>query len=114
MSEVTPISAIKQLGAISNDLRSATEELVVADRAAVDAREAYTLAFAKALIAAEGPNAEHRKAVATLATHTERYAAEIADANVRDWRARIRSMENNMDAGRSIVGVLRLEAELAR
>lgn len=113
MSETTPLSAIRRLTAISNDMRVAGEELKVADRAAVDAREAYTLAYNKAFVRAEG-SMELRKALATVATHVERYAAEVADANVRDWRNRIRIMERQVDVGRSVVGVLRVEAETAR
>jgi hypothetical protein len=111
VSDVTPLAAIRQLGTISNDLRTATDELRVADRQAVDAREAYVLAYNQAFVRAEG-SVEQRKALATIATHTERYAAEVADANVRDWRTRLRSMERAIEVGRSIVGVLRAEANL--
>ncbi len=108
---VTPLEAVKNLGNISRDIDVAADQLRDADRKSVDASEAFTMAYNKAFVAAEG-SVEMRKSLATLATHTERYTAAVAEANVRDWRNRIRVMERRIDVGRSMVGVLRAESNL--
>jgi hypothetical protein len=40
--------------------------------------------------------------------------AELAEAEVRILRSDIRILENRIDVGRSVVGVLRAEASVAR
>lgn len=113
MNDVTPLSAIQSLTQISRELDHASENLAEWERKAVRAREDFTLAFATQYLAAEG-SVETRKAIATRNTHAERFAAEAAEAEVRIWRNKIRVLERRIDVGRSVVGVLRVEAETAR
>lgn len=113
MTDMTPLKAVQLMAQTGRDLDHVADELRDADRQAVDAREAFTLAYNKAFVTETG-SVEQRKALATIATHTERYAADVADAQVRDWRNRIRILERRIDVLRSTVGVLRVEAEVSR
>lgn len=113
MTDVTTISAVQEMNKISREMDFAWDKLAEWERKAVDARETYTVAFNTAYLRAEGSIPE-RKALAENATHTERYAAEGAEAEVRIWRVKIRVLENRVGVGRSNVAVLRLEKELER
>lgn len=113
MNDVTTISAVQEMNKISREMDFAWDKLAEWERKAVDARETYTVAYNTEYLKAEGSIPE-RKALAENATHTERYAAEGAEAEVRIWRVKIRVLENRVGVGRSNVAVLRLEKELDR
>ena len=55
-----------------------------------------------------------REAQALIATEAVRLAAKLAEAELRILRNEIRVAETRIDVGRSVVGVLRMEASLAR
>ena len=55
-----------------------------------------------------------REATALLEVDSVRLAAKLAEAELRILRSEIRILENRIDVGRSVVGVLRMEANLAR
>ena len=112
MTELTPLSEVQRLSRIVDELREAGDKLAEWERKAVRAREAYTVAFNLAYLAAVGPIPE-RKAQAENATHEERLRAEGSEAEVRIWRVKIRILEREVDVGRSNIGVLRIEANLA-
>jgi hypothetical protein len=76
-------------------------------------RHDFTVAQAKAFLTAEG-SIQARQAQATLDTAAERVAAELAEAEVRILKSDIRILENRIDVGRSVVGVLRAEAQVVR
>lgn len=113
MTDVTTISAVQEMNRISRDMDFAWDKMAEWERKAVEARETYTVAFNTAYLSADGSIPE-RKAIAENATHTERYLAETAEAEVRIWRVKIRVLETRVGVGRSNVAVLRLEKELER
>ena len=113
MSDVTTVSAVQAMNRISREMDTAWEQLSHWERKAVETREDYTVAFNTAYLTAEGSIPE-RKAIAENKTHTERYAAEHCEAEVRIWRAKMRVLENKVGVGRSNVAVLRMEKELDR
>jgi hypothetical protein len=113
MSDVTPVTAVMELTKLSRLLDEAGYRLKDAERKAVNAEHTYRVAKAKALLAQEGTVPE-REAKALLAVDAERLAAKLADAELRILRSDIRILENRMDVGRSVVGVLRAEAQVAR
>ena len=84
MTELTPLSEVQRLSRIVDELREAGDKLAEWERKAVRAREAYTVAFNLAYLAAVGPIPE-RKAQAENATHEERLRAEGSEAEVRIW-----------------------------
>lgn len=114
MSDVTPTSAVMELAKLSRELDAAGYRLKEAERAAVNRKHVYTVAKAKAFLAAQGANAQAREAQAVLDTETERLSAELAEAELRILRSDIRILENRIDVGRSVVGVLRAEAQVVR
>lgn len=113
MTDVTPNSAVIELAKLSRQLDEAGFKLHDAERKAVNQRHAFTIAQAKAFLTAEG-SVQARQAQATIDTANERISAELAEAELRILKSDIRILENRMDVGRSVVGVLRAEAAVAR
>lgn len=114
MADLTPNSVVSGLMQLARELFEATNRLAVVEREAVHAREGFALAFAKALLISEGSNAEIRKAHATEATHTERIAAELAEAEVRILKEQIWTIKTRIDVGRSAASALKAEIELEK
>jgi hypothetical protein len=113
MSEITPNGAVLELAKLSRTLDEAGYRLHDAERKAVRNRHEFTVAQAKAFLCAEG-SIQARTAQATVDTAEQRVGAELAEAEVRILRSDIRILENRIDVGRSVVGVLRAEASVVR
>lgn len=113
-TDITPNSAVLELAKLSRELDVVGFKLRDAERAAVNKRHTYTVEYAKALLAADGSNVEARKAQAVLAVADKLISAELAEAEVRIIKSDIRILENRIDVGRSVVGVLRAEAQVVR
>lgn len=114
MTDITPTTAVLELAKLSRELDALGFRIRDAERTAVNKRHVHTVEFAKALIASQGSNAEIRKAEATLAASELLIAAELAEAELRILKSDIRILEGRMDAGRSVVGVLRAESQVVR
>lgn len=112
-TDVTPTSAVMELAKLSRLLDEAGERLKDAERKAVNTEHTYRVEKAKALLAQEGTVPE-REAKALLAVDEYRLSAKLAEAELRILRSDIRILENRMDVGRSVVGVLRAEAQVTR
>jgi hypothetical protein len=113
MSDITPNGAVVELAKLSRTLDDAGFRLHDAERKAVRSRHDFTLAQSKAFMTAEG-SIQARTAQATVETAEARVGAELAEAEVRILRSDIRILENRIDVGRSVVGVLRAEAQVVR
>lgn len=111
--DVTPVTAIKELTRLSRQLDVLADRLRDAERRAVNTRHAYAVAKAKAYLAAEG-SVQAREAQAVVDTAAEKLSADLAEAELRIIRADVRMAENHIDVGRSVVGVLRAEAQVTR
>jgi hypothetical protein len=111
--DITPVSAIKELTKMSRLLDEAGYRLHDAERKATNTRHRYTIEKAKAFLAAEG-SVQAREADALVSTDADRLSAELAETEVRILRSDIRILENRIDVGRSVVGVLRAEAQVVR
>lgn len=101
-----------QLARLGRDLDAAVKTLDSAEREAVNRREDFTLAHARAFLRAEG-SVDHRKNTAIVATSGERVAAETADVVVRGIRRQLDSIKTRIDIGRSVGAALRSEMTLA-
>lgn len=112
--DITPNSAVMEMARLSRQLDELGHRLKSAEREAVDTEHAYRVAKAKALLAVTDGTVPEREAQALLKVEAERLAAKTAEANLRILRSDIRIAENRIDVGRSVVGVLRMEASLAR
>lgn len=113
MADVTTTNAVLELAKLSRQLDEAGWKLREAERKAVNSEHVYRVEKAKALLAAEGTVSE-RDAQALLQVAEQRIAAKLAEADLRIIRNDIRILEDRLDVGRSIVGVLRAEAAVAR
>lgn len=109
---LTPAKVADQLSALSRQLDELVRTIGAKEREAVNRREDFTLAHSRAFLAAEGPM-DVRKHVAIEATHVERLAAELAEAEVRGLRRQIESVKLRVDVGRSLGAALRAEVSLA-
>lgn len=105
---MTPNEIAAQLARLSRELDEITDALNTADREAVEAREAATMAYARAFLTADGAM-DVRRYVATEQTHTERLAAEAADQIVRALRAKRDTLKVRIDVGRSANAALKAE-----
>lgn len=114
MSDITPNAVVLELTKLSRLLDEAGYRLKDAERKAVTSRHEFNVANAKALLTTEGANAQERAAKALLDTQDQKIRAELAEAELRILRSDIRILESRLDVGRSIVGVLRAEAQVAR
>lgn len=112
--DITPNSAVMEMARLSRQLDELGARLKTAEREAVNAEHTYRVAKAKALLACQDGTVPEREAQALLRVESERLAAKTAEANLRILRSDIRIAENRIDVGRSVVGVLRMEASLAR
>jgi hypothetical protein len=112
--DITPNSAVLELAKLSRQLDEAGYRLREAERKAVNAKHIYTVEKAKAFLASAGSNAQAREAQAIIDTAEQRITAELAEAELRILRSDIRILENRIDVGRSVVGVLRAEAQVIR
>lgn len=100
------------LASLGRDLAATVKTLDGAEREAVNRREDYTLANARAFLAAEG-SVDFRKNTALVQTHAERLAAETADVVVRGIRRQLDAIKVRIDIGRSVGAALRTEINLA-
>jgi hypothetical protein len=102
----------EQLAALGKQLDGLIKQIGDAETAAVNAREDATMAHSKAFLSADGAM-DVRKHVAIEATHPQRIAAELAEAEVRGLRRQIDSVRIRIDIGRSLGAAIRAETSLA-
>lgn len=100
------------LAELARFLDRLVSDIDVAEKAAVNKRENYTLAYASAFLSSDG-SMETRKQLATERTHETRLAAELAEQTVKGLRRQIESVRIRIDVGRSLGAALRAEAGLA-
>jgi hypothetical protein len=113
VTDVTPTNAVLELAKLSRQLDDAGFRIKDAERKAVNTKHTYTVERAKAFLKAEG-SVQAREAQAAIETSDQRLSAELAEAELRILRSDIRILENRIDVGRSVVGVLRAEAQVVR
>lgn len=102
------------LGKLSNELERLTTALTEADREATELSEEYQLAYDKAFLMAgaksgKPPTGAIREAEARIATAELRMKTELAKLNVRDLKARHRTLDRRIDVGRTQASTLRTE-----
>ena len=113
-ADITPNSAVMEMARLSRQLDELGFRLKAAEREAVNTEHAYRVAKAKALLAVDEGTVPEREAKALLATQEQRLAAKRAAGELSILRKEIQIAETRIDVGRSVVGVLRIEASLAR
>ena len=113
--DITPDSVLREMARLSRQLDAEGARIRPLVLDAVRKRHAYTIAHAKALVSANGSNAEIRKAQATLATEQELLDAVLAEAELDIVRSDIRDiLHRRVDVGRSVFSFVKSEAALIR
>ena len=112
--DITPNSAVMEMARLSRQLDELGFRLKAAEREAVNTEHAYRVAKAKALLAVDEGTVPEREAKSLLATQEQRLAAKLAAGELSILRKEIQIAETRIDVGRSVVGVLRMEAALSR
>jgi hypothetical protein len=113
MGDITPTTAVLELAKLSRQLDLLGLSIHDAEREATNTKHVADVERAKAFLAAEG-SVQAREAQAVVATADLRLSAELAAAELRIIRSDIRTVESRIDVGRSVVGVLRAEAQVAQ
>lgn len=112
--DITPNSAVMEMARLSRQLDDLGFRLKAAEREAVKTEHTYRVEKAKALLRCQDGTVPEREAQALLATESQRLAAKLAAAELSILRREISIAETRIEVGRSVVGVLRMEASLAR
>lgn len=112
--DITPTTAIMEMARLSRQLDELGFRLKAAEREAVQTEHRYRVEKAKALLAVSEGTVPEREAKALLATEGDRLAAKLAAAELSILRREIQITETRIDVGRSVVAVLRVEAQVAR
>jgi hypothetical protein len=109
MSELpSPNAIIRRLVELSLLLDKATTEVDQLDDAAVQAKGANRVAYARAFLNATGPM-DVRKETAVVETEEQWFAYEVAEQKVRACKERIRTLREQIEIARSLSAALRSE-----
>lgn len=108
MTTPTTHQVIKRLSDLSRMLDAATMEVGELDEAAVRAKAAYEVRFARSFLSSEGAM-DVRKQQAVLESADQKLSAEMAEQKVRACRERIRTLRDQIDVGRSLNSAVRAE-----
>jgi hypothetical protein len=110
--QLTPSLVASNLAKLARQLDDLVAAIDDAEVRAVNSREDYTMAYARAFLTSEG-SMDVRRHLATEGTHDTRLAAELAEQLVKGIRRQIDSTRIRIDVGRSLGAALRAEAGLA-
>ena len=108
MSNLTPQQVIETLTKISKDIDEATDDIALLDEAAVRARVAHKVAYARAFLEVEGPM-DVRRYTADSVTVDSLLGTELADQALRAAVSAIRALRDRLEVGRSLGPLVRLE-----
>lgn len=100
------IEIVKRLSELSRLLDHATEEIALADEAAVKAKQAFEVAYARAFINSEG-SVDMRKHRATITTQAERLEYELAFQKHRAVKERINTIRSQLSIGQTLSAAIR-------
>lgn len=112
-NELDPNQVVLNLLSLSRSMQQLSDELDDLEKHAVEAKEEYTLAYAKSFLS-NGGSVEVRKQQSLLDTSDERLAAELAETLVRAHKRKIDTLRVRIDVGRSAAALVRAESELLR
>lgn len=112
-NELDPNQVVLNLMALSRSLQELSDELDDLEKNAVEAKEEYTVAYAKAFLKNSGA-VEIRKQQSLLDTGQERLKAELSETLVRAHKRKIETLRIRIDVGRSAAALVRAESEMLR
>lgn len=105
----TPNSVVFRLVELSRMLDEATDEIDRLDEAWVQAKQAHSVAFAKAFLTSTERSVDARKQDAVLQCADLHLASEIAEQLVRSAKERIKTLRDQIEIGRSLGAAARAE-----
>ena len=109
--ELSPTQVALELAHLSRQLQKLSDDQRPLEDDAVQAREAYTLAYAKRFME-EGGNNEERKQATIKMTHDLRIAAELAEVLVKMHIQQVNTLKKRIDIARSAAALVRAEWEI--
>lgn len=107
-SNLTPQQVMETLSQIARDIDETTADIARLDEAAVKARVAHKLAYARAFLSVEGSVAV-RNYTADLETAASLLDTELRDQELRAAHSSIKALRDRLEVGRSISPLVRLE-----
>jgi hypothetical protein len=113
-AQATPAQIESEIRRLARKLEDRTDELAGLFRGAAEADVAYRLAYAKALLVADGDTVSAREAHATLTTAELLLDRKVAEAVADAGRESVRSMRDQLSAVQSVGAMLRAQMDLAR
>lgn len=108
----TQLDVVRYLGAYSRALDGATKEAAALGEEYAEARKAHRLAYAHAFLCETG-TVKDREQKAILACADEQFRMEVTEQRLKAARERIRTLETQIDTGRSLGAAIRAEMGLA-
>lgn len=112
-NEIDATQVTLNLLELSRQLQKLSDELDGLEERAVNAKEAYTVAYAKTFLASGG-SVEVRKQTTLLATSEERLEADLSEILVKAHVRKISTLKVRIDVGRSAAALVRAESEMLR
>lgn len=109
MTDYSMNEAVMQLTALAREVGELSTAADAADKLYREAKHAYELAWAKAILSVEASNADTRKAKATLDTAAEALALTHAEHGVGVLKRAVDQRKVRIDVGRTVVAGLRAE-----
>ena len=108
MSDYTPASVVATLSLIARQIDEKAAEISDLDRAAVEARQSYKKAYARAFLTADGAM-DVRRYRAEEDTADLALAAELAEQVLRAGREALRVLRDRLEVGRSVGSIMKME-----
>ena len=113
MVEISPTQVVLNLLELSRQLQRLSDAMDDLEIKAVEAKEAYTVAYAQAFLTNTG-SVEVRRQQSMLDTATTRLASDLAETMVRAHKRKVEALRIRIDIGRSAAAMVRAEAELLK
>jgi hypothetical protein len=110
--EITANSAVMEMARLSRQLDELGYRLKAAEREAVKTEHTYRVEKAKALLQVDEGTVPEREAKSLLMVADQRLAAKLAAAELSILRKETFICETRIQVGRSVVAILRTEAQL--
>ena len=108
MSDYTPSTVVAALSLIARQIDEKAAEIAVLDAQAVEARQAYKKAYARAFLTSDGAM-DVRRYRAEEDTADLSLAAELAEQVLRAGREALRVLRDRLEVGRSVGSIMKME-----
>lgn len=108
MTDYTPSSVVAALSLIARQIDEKAAEIAVLDAQAVEARQAYKKAYARAFLSSDGAM-DVRRYRAEEDTADLSLSAELAEQVLRAGRESLRVLRDRLEVGRSVGSIMKME-----